>query len=446
VLGYLSSCGDDAAENGEQHDRRTEVQAISLQDQTASRWALDLFDLCSPGSPGSKGAAVSTPATTVGGEATSQPRKETIWNGEKLNWHNGLALRWAFQQGARLKSLGLGRREHLVLLCIAAHTDLDGHNRTWLNYWTIAFETGFGKTSACEGVQRLKAAKILTITEHSSGCNWYQIVPNVLARVVVQKLKGGACSSVADIVQGLNEAVSETERVVVQDQNRVVSETEPEEVPGTSTGEEGPGEVPATSAVVVNPLNRSDDTQGTIKAKAKATASSSVADSIIAEPAIAASGPSPASSISRPDPARSPSSVSFPATSGGRLAEEVWVTITSPRRELHAAKTAWPSRLTEIADRDGGADLLATLTAAMKLPYYGLGDADHDSQLPRRRGDSLDFILSDLDKMADDVDRQAKAVQRKLSAPVTASTRNHPLASEAEQAKRASVKSLFKIE
>ncbi|HEV2324543.1 MAG TPA: helix-turn-helix domain-containing protein [Terracidiphilus sp.] len=227
--------------------------------------------------------------------AESAASNQPTWNGEPLQWHNGLALRWAWQQGPRLKVLGLGRREHLVLMSIAAHTDLEGRNQAFLSYATIAHETGLGRTSAVQAAHALKRTGLLSITEHPFGSNAYEIAPAILMRIPVQILNAQNLN-----VQNLN---AQDLNGVVQNLNADSSESEPKEEPLTRALKKGEEEVDEPT------VETSEQENGQTDHPAPASQPGQSTETLPASPAVPLPSPTRRTSIPALPPA--PTRVTF---------------------------------------------------------------------------------------------------------------------------------------
>lgn len=346
---------------------------------------------------------------------SEQKQSEKLqWLGQELDYSCLLGLAWAWEQGPRLRELGMSRHEHQVLMALAAHTDYrENTGESYPSQGSIAAETGLSKRRVVYALRNLVESGVIWMKKRSGkNANQYCIQPEVGGRTWVRCT---ACTSAPRaLVHGVHNNSAPGAPQMVHGVHHNSAPRAPEYVQ-----EEVQEEV-------------KEDVHPTTQQASRVEASQVTTGAIPPAPTRVTFGGAPTSAPPPvPKVSSTPTPVNFPDSPASRVAEKLWATLGSPRRERHAAQTAWVGRLQPIVERDGGADLLSTVTAALKLPYYGEGDAEHEPQLPRLSGDTLEYVLCNMDKIADDVDRFARAAARKAAAR-TSSTDEPTTDSDAE--------------
>jgi hypothetical protein len=109
--------------------------------------------------------------------------KELTWLGVKLQYTRMLALTWAWQQGPRLRELGLGNADHKILMSLAAHTNFSGDTgKSHPTLKRIAAQTGYTEFWIGKRISVMERMGVIG-KEKSGNRNYYTLRPEVNGHV-----------------------------------------------------------------------------------------------------------------------------------------------------------------------------------------------------------------------------------------------------------------------
>ncbi len=326
-----------------------------------------------------------------------QPERMS-WLGQDIPYTCLLGLAWAWQQGPRLRELGLGRAEQQLLESLAAHTDFrEDTGQSFPPQTLIAEETGMSLSGLRQALHNLKASGVIEAMRIKGRCNQYRILPERDGHVWRQIHPVDVTS------HPLSGSVTSSEwRSHIQSVDLSHPLSSPKDVQVKSTGKRDKENAPPVTVPIDLPLELETGKQEPVDRERidPVETKNSV---------IRFGGPNPV----KPKPAQP--RVEPARTKEQELALWFWELIRSPKREKSAALSTWPTTVARLLSITTEDRLREVLTWADEHAYWG-------TALRRLKGDSMEHLWDSWDEI---VDQYEQAQRRAATKPTK--TGQHPV-------------------